>query len=319
MPYTGCNPRGLVLARGKDLSKKLLTYHRIPTAGIRRVPDAAQDQAPAAARPAAHRQEPERGCVLRDRAGVGGRHRREARRARDLHPRADRHRGHRRAVHRGPRALCRRARQRAAARAADLGARFRQPWRKATGRSPPSGSSTTSSTRSAAASMSGRQRTSRRSSPPRIQRVAKRIYRTLELDGYARIDFRLSADGMPYFIEANPNPEIAQHRGVRLGRAARRAGISRPAEPDPGAGHQPGITGGTRLVVFFTVRTSRSSRRPYVEVVTCFGRRGLLGNFSLLVTRCRSCREAPLFAAVDSAGHACLRWQCHRSRARGGN
>jgi D-alanine-D-alanine ligase len=28
--YTGCNPRGLILARGKDLSKKLLHYHRIP-------------------------------------------------------------------------------------------------------------------------------------------------------------------------------------------------------------------------------------------------------------------------------------------------
>lgn len=44
----------------------------------------------------------------------------------------------------------------------------------------------------------------------RIQRTAKRIYRTLGLDGYARIDFRLSADGTPYFIEANPNPEIAK-------------------------------------------------------------------------------------------------------------
>src|SRR6266403_4802422 len=30
IPYTGCNPRGLMLARGKDISKKLLTYHRIP-------------------------------------------------------------------------------------------------------------------------------------------------------------------------------------------------------------------------------------------------------------------------------------------------
>jgi len=29
VPYTGCNPRGLVLARGKALAKKLLTYHRI--------------------------------------------------------------------------------------------------------------------------------------------------------------------------------------------------------------------------------------------------------------------------------------------------
>ena len=41
-------------------------------------------------------------------------------------------------------------------------------------------------------------------------RAAKRIYRTLELDGYARIDFRLSGDGIPYYIEANPNPEIAR-------------------------------------------------------------------------------------------------------------
>ena len=30
MPYTGCNPRGLILARDKALSKKLLAYHRIP-------------------------------------------------------------------------------------------------------------------------------------------------------------------------------------------------------------------------------------------------------------------------------------------------
>ena len=28
-PYTGCNPRGLMLARGKDLSKTLVHYHRI--------------------------------------------------------------------------------------------------------------------------------------------------------------------------------------------------------------------------------------------------------------------------------------------------
>ena len=44
----------------------------------------------------------------------------------------------------------------------------------------------------------------------RIQRMAKRVYRTLQLDGYARVDFRLSADGIPYFLEVNPNPEIAE-------------------------------------------------------------------------------------------------------------
>ena len=30
VPYTGCGPRGLILARGKDLSKKILAYHRVP-------------------------------------------------------------------------------------------------------------------------------------------------------------------------------------------------------------------------------------------------------------------------------------------------
>ena len=60
----------------------------------------------------------------------------------------------------------------------------------------------------------------------RIQRTAKRIYRTLKLDGYARIDFRLSADGTPYFIEANPNPEIAKSQ--EFATAARHDGLDYP-------------------------------------------------------------------------------------------
>jgi D-alanine-D-alanine ligase len=60
----------------------------------------------------------------------------------------------------------------------------------------------------------------------RIQRAAKRIYRTLGLDGYARIDFRLSVDGIPYFIEANPNPEIAMSQ--EFATAAKHDGLSYP-------------------------------------------------------------------------------------------
>ncbi len=60
----------------------------------------------------------------------------------------------------------------------------------------------------------------------RIQRMAKRVYRTLELDGYARIDFRLSAAGMPYFLEANPNPEIAQSQ--EFATAAKHDGLAYP-------------------------------------------------------------------------------------------
>jgi D-alanine-D-alanine ligase len=37
-PYTGCNPRGLLLARDKALSKKVLTYHRIQVPRFRVFP-----------------------------------------------------------------------------------------------------------------------------------------------------------------------------------------------------------------------------------------------------------------------------------------
>jgi D-alanine-D-alanine ligase len=43
----------------------------------------------------------------------------------------------------------------------------------------------------------------------RIQTVCKRTYRALGLSGYARIDLRLRDDGEVFVIEANPNPEIA--------------------------------------------------------------------------------------------------------------
>jgi D-alanine-D-alanine ligase len=39
---------------------------------------------------------------------------------------------------------------------------------------------------------------------------SRRIARILDLDGYNRIDYRLGADGKLYFLEANPNPDIAK-------------------------------------------------------------------------------------------------------------
>jgi hypothetical protein len=44
----------------------------------------------------------------------------------------------------------------------------------------------------------------------RIRHVCKRVYRSLELSGYARIDLRLDKAGKIYVLEANPNPQIAQ-------------------------------------------------------------------------------------------------------------
>ena len=43
----------------------------------------------------------------------------------------------------------------------------------------------------------------------KIQHLAKRVYRALGLSGYARIDVRMDAAGSVYVLEANPNPQIS--------------------------------------------------------------------------------------------------------------
>jgi D-alanine-D-alanine ligase len=57
-----------------------------------------------------------------------------------------------------------------------------------------------------------------------IPRLCKRIYRALSLSGYARLDLRLAPDGKVYLIEANPNPQLAY--GEDLAESAHHAGIT---------------------------------------------------------------------------------------------
>lgn len=59
-----------------------------------------------------------------------------------------------------------------------------------------------------------------------IQQTCKRIYRLLTLDGYARMDLRLTADNKVYFIEANPNPILAADEDFAL--SALQGGLSYP-------------------------------------------------------------------------------------------
>jgi D-alanine-D-alanine ligase len=60
-----------------------------------------------------------------------------------------------------------------------------------------------------------------------IQHISRRVYKTLELSGYARVDLRLDANGRVYVLEANPNPQIA--RNEDFAESAAMAGLPYPA------------------------------------------------------------------------------------------
>ena len=59
-----------------------------------------------------------------------------------------------------------------------------------------------------------------------IQQTCKRIYHLLTIDGYARLDLRLTKDNQVYFIEANPNPTLAADED--FAQSALKAGLSYP-------------------------------------------------------------------------------------------
>ncbi|MEY2484425.1 MAG: D-alanine-D-alanine ligase [Verrucomicrobiota bacterium] len=59
-----------------------------------------------------------------------------------------------------------------------------------------------------------------------IEETCKRIYRLLTIDGYARIDLRLTVNNELYFIEANPNPHLAADED--FAQSAEKAGLKFP-------------------------------------------------------------------------------------------
>lgn len=60
----------------------------------------------------------------------------------------------------------------------------------------------------------------------RIAETCKRIYRLLTIDGYARLDLRLTPANELYFIEANPNPILAADED--FAQSALKAGLPYP-------------------------------------------------------------------------------------------
>jgi D-alanine-D-alanine ligase len=57
----------------------------------------------------------------------------------------------------------------------------------------------------------------------RLDKLSRRIYRALGLSGYARMDFRLTSEGAVYVLEANANPNLEAEED--FAESARAAGI----------------------------------------------------------------------------------------------
>jgi len=210
VPYTGCNPRGLMLARGKDMSKTLVAYHRIATPAFHVFPMRRKVRRPRRLEfpliVKTLNEDASRGIA---QASVVNSEEKLVERVAFIHDRI------------GTAAI---VEQFIEGRELYVGVLGNERLRVLPVWELEFGESSAQANRIATARvkhdpvyqeqrgiLQGPAEDLAPELAARIQRIAKRIYRTLALDGYARIDFRLSAEGVPYFLEANPNPEIAEN------------------------------------------------------------------------------------------------------------
>jgi D-alanine-D-alanine ligase len=224
-PYTGCNPRGMIIARGKALAKKLVAHHRIHTPAFEVFPRGRKVRRPRRLQfPLIVKSLVEHASLGISQASVVDSDEKLAERARFIHERV------------GTDAIAEQYIEGRELYVGVLGNKKLQTlpvwelvFENLTAGAPRIATARVKHDLEYQEKMGIDAKPAEQLSPELaslISRVSRRIYRILELDGYARLDFRLADSGALYFLEANPNPEIAESE--EFASAARHAGMSYP-------------------------------------------------------------------------------------------
>ncbi len=222
--YTGCNPGGLVLARGKGIAKKLLTYHRIATPAFAVFPRNRRVRRPRALKlPLIVKSLVEESSMGISQASIVDSDEKLEQRVKFVHESI------------GTDAIVEEYIEGRELYVGIFGNKRTTvlPTWELVFENLPAGSAAIATEKVkhdiAAQKRWGIFHVAAELDEPQeaaVQRTTKRIYRILQLDGYARIDYRLTPDGQLYFLEANPNPEIAASE--ELASSANAAGMSYP-------------------------------------------------------------------------------------------
>ena len=223
LPYTGCNPRGLVLARSKAITKKIATYHRVRVPAFFVVPRGRKTRRPGALRfPLFVKSASEESSLGISQASLVDGDERLAERVRFVHESV------------GTDAIVEEYIQGRELYVAAIGnerVRTLPVWELDFGKLAETGEPI--ATERVKHSMEYQKKhgiDARRAEnldanlARSLERITRRAYRMLELDGYARVDYRLTEQGEIYLLEANPNPEIAEKE--EFASAALAAGLS---------------------------------------------------------------------------------------------
>ena len=209
LPYTGCNPRGLMLARDKALTKKVLSFHRIPHPEFIDVPQGRTVKRPKwLTFPLIVKSVNEEASLGISQASIVGDDDKLSERVTFIHTSV------------GSGALIERYIEGREFYVGVIGNGQLQVlpvWELIMDKLPDDAKRI--ATERVKWSRTYQQKygiTSREaenlseSKTEEIQNLAKGVYRALGLSGYARVDMRMDAEGHLYVLEANPNPQIAE-------------------------------------------------------------------------------------------------------------